>query len=170
MQISKGTVVSVNYLLSSSQGSEPSQLVEETSNEHPFVFLFGYNGAFPHFEKELEGKSAGDKFDFTIHAEHSYGPYEQDYVVKVDRAAFIIDGKFDETRVQVGYDVPMRDANGEEIVGHVVDITDNYVEMDFNHPLAGHDLHFNGTILDVRQASSEEIEHGHVHGTHGHHH
>jgi len=90
--------------------------------------------------------------------------------VKIDRAAFEIDGKFDSERVKVGAEVPMRDNEGHTLVGKVKTITNENVEMDFNHPLAGYDLHFTGEVLDVREASNEELSHGHVHGEHGHQH
>jgi FKBP-type peptidyl-prolyl cis-trans isomerase SlyD len=64
----------------------------------------------------------------------------------------------------------MTDAEGNQLLGKVMQITDKFVEMDFNHPLAGYDLHFIGEVLDVREASAEELDHGHVHGPHGHHH
>lgn len=64
----------------------------------------------------------------------------------------------------------MRDQEGNPLMGIVKEITDAYVKMDFNHPLAGFDLHFMGEVLEVRDASQEELDHGHVHGPHGHHH
>lgn len=170
MTISEDKAVTVNYYLTASKGNEPEQLIEETSKDHPFVFLFGYGGVLPDFEAGLNGKQKGDKFDFRIGAKNAYGPYEKDYVIKINRKAFEIDGKFDDERVKVGQELEMRDADGNPLMGKVLNITDSEVEMDFNHPLAGHDLHFIGEVLDVRQATAEEIDHGHVHGPGGHHH
>jgi len=70
----------------------------------------------------------------------------------------------------VGNDIPMQNNEGQTLMGKVLEITDDKVKMDFNHPLAGLDLFFKGEILDVRKATAEEIEHGHVHGPEGHHH
>ncbi len=170
MTISEDKVVSLNYYLTASKDKGPEELVEETTKEHPFVFLFGFGGVLPDFESNLFGKSKGDKFDFHVDALGGYGNYEKEYVVKIDREAFIVDGKFDDSRVKVGRDVEMSDADGNPLVGKVIEITDKHVEMDFNHPLAGYDLHFIGEVLDVREASKEELEHGHVHGPGGHHH
>lgn len=170
MIISEDKVVSLNYYLTSSKNNTPEELVEETSNEHPFVFLFGFGGVLPDFETNLQGKKQGDKFDFKIQAVNAYGPFEKDYVVQIDKGAFEIEGKFDDTRVKIGYDIDMSDADGNPLTGKVLTITDTYVEMDFNHPLAGHELHFQGEVLDVREATEEELEHGHVHGPGGHHH
>jgi len=170
MTISEDKAVSVNYYLTANKNNEPEQLIEETSTEHPFVFLFGYGSVLPDFETSLNGKQKGDKFDFKISAKNGYGDYEKDYVVKIDKAAFEVDGKFDDVRVKVGQDLEMSDAEGNPLMGRVLTINDAEVEMDFNHPLAGHDLHFIGEVLEVREATAEELEHGHVHGPGGHHH
>jgi FKBP-type peptidyl-prolyl cis-trans isomerase SlyD len=170
MTISEDKVVSVNYYLTANKGDAPEELVEETSKEHPFVFLYGFGGVLPEFESNLKGKKAGDKFDFKISSANGYGNYEKDYVVKIDRAAFIVDGKFDDSRVKPGQDIEMSDAEGNPLIGKVIEISENHVEMDFNHPLAGYELHFIGEVLDVREASQEELDHGHVHGPGGHHH
>ena len=170
MTISEDKAVSVNYYLSAKKGDAPEQLIEQTSTEQPFVFLFGFGGVLPDFESNLNGKKKGDKFDFKIEAKNGYGLYEQDYVIKIAKQAFEVDGKFDDARVKVGQELEMNDADGNPLIGKILDIGEKEVEMDFNHPLAGHDLHFIGEVLDVREASQEELEHGHVHGPHGHHH
>lgn len=170
MTISEDKVVSVNYYLTASKNNAPEELIEETSAEHPFVFLFGFGGVLPDFESNLAGKQKGDKFDFHIGAGNAYGQYENDYKVNIDRAAFEIEGKFDDVRVKVGSDLEMSDADGNPLTGKVITISETHVEMDFNHPLAGYELHFIGEVLDVRTATAEELDHGHVHGPHGHHH
>jgi FKBP-type peptidyl-prolyl cis-trans isomerase SlyD len=170
MIISEDKAVSVNYNLSGKKGGNAEELIEQTSVEHPFVFLFGFGSVLPHFESNLEGKQKGDKFDFTITAENGYGQYEKDYVIRLSRSVFEVEGKFDESRIQPGRDVEMNDADGNPLLGKVLSVNENDVEMDFNHPLAGYELHFTGEVLDVREATSEELDHGHIHGPHGHHH
>jgi len=170
MQISEDKAVTVTYYLTANKNNEPEELVEQTTNDRPFVFLFGFGGVLPDFETNLSGKQKGDKFDFRIKAKEAYGVFEKDFIVKVDKQAFMVDGKFDDARVKVGEDIEMNDAEGNQLVGRVKEIADTYVEMDFNHPLAGSDLHFIGEVLDVREATQEELDHGHVHGPHGHHH
>lgn len=170
MKISEDKVVTVSYTLTANKDNQPEELIEQTTDEHPFAFLFGFGGVLPDFESNLAEKQKGDRFDFKINAESGYGKFEQDYVVKVDKAAFMVDGKFDDSRVKVGKDLEMNDAEGNRLIGKVLEITDAYVEMDFNHPLAGYNLHFTGEVKDVRDASQEELEHGHVHGPGGHHH
>lgn len=170
MKIADEKAVSVNYHLTASKNNGPEELVEQTSIEHPFVFLFGFGQLLPDFEANLSGKQKGDKFDFRISADKGYGLVEQDYIVKVNKEAFIVDGKFDDARVKVGEDIAMHDQDGNQLIGKVMEIAEAHVTMDFNHPLAGHDLHFVGEVLEVRDATTEELEHGHVHGPHGHHH
>jgi len=170
MHISEDKAVTVSYYLTASKNGEPEELIEQTTADKPFVFLFGFGGVLPDFETNLSGKKKGDKFDFKIKAPDGYGIFEKDYVVQVNREAFMVDGKFDDSRVKLGEDIEMHDAEGNQLIGKVKQITETFVEMDFNHPLAGYDLHFIGEVLDVRSATAEELEHGHIHGPHGHHH
>ena len=170
MTISKNKVVSVNYHLTAKVGDQPEQLVEKTSDEKPFVFLFGAGGLIPSFENNLNGKKTGDTFDFHIEAASAYGIHNAEYVAQIPKSAFFIDGKFDEARIKEGEEVPMVDNEGNQMFGLVLKVDDNEVVMDFNHPLADHDLHFVGEVLEIREATEEEISHGHVHGPHGHHH
>lgn len=168
MKIDNNTVVSVNYNLSIKGTTEQ---VEQTSKEHPFVFLFGAGGLLPDFEKNLNGKNPGDAFDFFIDAANGYGVRDEQHVVMIPIEAFQgEDGKLDEENVKVGVTLPMVDNEGNRLYGQVMEITAEHVKMDFNHPLAGKDLHFKGEVLDVRAATEEELAHGHVHGPHGHHH
>lgn len=170
MKIADNKAVSVNYHLTASKNKGPEELVEQTSTEHPFIFLFGFGQLLPDFEANLSGKQVGDKFDFRIEAANGYGISEKDYVVKVNKEAFIVDGKFDDARVKVGEDIAMHDQDGNQLMGRVIEIAMEHVTMDFNHPLADHDLHFVGEVLEVRDATAEELDHGHVHGPGGHHH
>lgn len=170
MKIADDKAVSVNYHLTASKNNGPEELVEQTSVERPFVFLFGFGQLLPDFEANLNGKQKGDKFDFRITADKGYGLVQNDYVVKVQKESFIVDGKFDDTRVKVGEDITMHDQDGNQLIGRVMEVAEAHVTMDFNHPLAGHDLHFVGEVLDVRDATPEELDHGHIHGEHGHHH
>lgn len=168
MKIEKNAVVSVNYNLSLKGTGEQ---VEQTSKEHPFVFLFGAGNLLPDFENNLANKQAGDTFDFFIDAANGYGLRDEQHVVMIPIEAFQgEDGKLDEENVKVGVTLPMVDNEGNRLYGQVLEISTEHVKMDFNHPLAGADLHFKGEVLEVRSATAEEIAHGHVHGPGGHHH
>ncbi len=170
MSIGENKVVSVNYHLTGKEEGGVEELIEQTSIEKPFVFLYGMGSLIEAFEKELSGKKAGDSFDFHIAADKAYGLHNDEYVAEIPKQAFHVEGKFDEERVKPGEELPMLDAEGHQMHGLVVEVGAEHVVMDFNHPLAGYDLHFVGSVLEVRDATAEELEHGHVHGPHGHHH
>ncbi|MCC6251927.1 MAG: FKBP-type peptidyl-prolyl cis-trans isomerase [Bacteroidia bacterium] len=172
MTIEKNKVVSVNYILTTfNNGSDEEILVEETSIDNPFVFLFGNGDLLEDFESALLGKSKGEKFDFRIGFEKGYGASFPDHIIDVPINAFKNEeGEIDQEMVVVGNYLPMHDQEGNRLQGLVVEITDDFVKMDFNHPLAGKNLHFTGEVLEVRPATLEELSHGHVHGPGGHHH
>lgn len=172
MKAEKNKVVTVNYTLSTfEQEGMPETTVEETNAEHPFVFLYGSGDLLEDFESALANKVKGDKFDFGIAYERGYGPVHVDHIVNVPLEAFKDkEGNIDDEMVYVGNVLPMQDHEGNHLQGLVSEITDVHVKMDFNHPLAGKNLHFIGEILDIRPASLEELSHGHVHGPGGHHH
>jgi len=170
MTIEKNKVVTVNYHLTGKLEDEPEELIEQTSTEEPFVFLHGAGGMLEDFEENLAGKKAGDAFDFHIKAGKAYGEHNGDYVADIPKEAFHVEGKFDLERVKEGEELPMLDSDGNQMQGMVVEVNDKHVVMDFNHPLAGYDLHFVGNVIEVRDATTDELEHGHVHGDHGHHH
>lgn len=170
MTVSNNKVVAVNYHLSSNLENEAPQLVEQTSKENPFMFLFGVGQLLPDFEKNLLNKQVGDTFDFHISPEKGYGLSDKEMIVRIPKQAFFVDGKFDETRVKEGEELMMNDADGHQLMGMVVEVGEDHVIMDFNHPLADHTLHFVGEILSIREATPEELDHGHVHGPGGHHH
>ncbi len=170
MTITENKVAVVSYHLTASKNGGTEELIEQTDADHPFAFIYGMSSLLPDFEQNLLNKKVGDKFDFRVNAADGYGIVEQDYIIDIDKQAFIVDGKFDTQRVFVGNDIEMHDAEGNKLIGRVLNISDAHVKMDFNHPLAGNDLHFVGEILEVREASAEELDHGHVHGKGGHHH
>jgi FKBP-type peptidyl-prolyl cis-trans isomerase SlyD len=168
MQITSNTVVSLKYKLSNHQTGEQ---IEETNESNPLVFLFGAGQLIPDFEDNVSGKVKGDAFDFHIKAENAYGLSDAEQVAMIPSNIFHDeDGKFDTEMFQVGAMIPMSDSEGNHLRGKIVEITDEHVKMDFNHPLADTDLHFQGEVLDVRAATADEIAHGHVHGEHGHQH
>ena len=168
MVIEQNSVVSVNYTLCEKASGKQ---VEQTSKEHPFQFIFGTGGLLEDFENNLRGKKVGDTFDFFIEHSRGYGKRDEQHVVQIPLEAFQDeDGKFDHENVKVDVTLPMQDNEGNRLYGKVIDINTEHVKMDFNHPLAGTDLHFTGEVLEIRAATADELAHGHVHGEHGHHH
>lgn len=168
MQVGKNKVVSLHYRLQidNSEG----ELVEETFGSEPLVFLFGVGQMIPDFEKNLEGKGAGDDFAFGIQSKDAYGEYNSEALVQLPLDTFNMNGKSASDWIEKGMTIPMSDAQGNRLSGVVQDITDEGVLMDFNHPMAGQNLYFIGKIEKVREASSDELSHGHVHGDGGVHH
>jgi FKBP-type peptidyl-prolyl cis-trans isomerase SlyD len=124
----------------------------------------------PKFEENLSGLEPGKKFEFLLKSNEAYGDYEEEAVIDVPKEVFMEDGKLREDLLQLGNTIPMEDTEGNQLNGVVAEIGDEKVKMDFNSPMAGRDLHFAGEVLDIRQATKEELEHGHVHGPEGHHH
>jgi FKBP-type peptidyl-prolyl cis-trans isomerase SlyD len=168
MKVGKSKVLTLTYELRlHDENGEEIQKVEEA---RPFVHLFGAGSLLPSFENNLNGLMPGDDFGFHLSAEEAYGDLSDDAIVELDKGIFEIDGKIDEEIVAVGKMVAMQDENGRPLEGTVLDIRDDVIIMDFNHPLAGESLYFSGKITDVREASEEELSHGHVHQEGDHHH
>lgn len=168
MKVGKDKVVTLTYELR--LNDEDGELIQKVEDKRPFVHLFGAGTLLPSFENNLNGLMPGDEFGFHLSAEEAYGDLSDDAIVELDREIFEIDGKLDEEIIAVGKMVAMQDENGHPLEGRVLDIRDKSVLMDFNHPLAGESLYFSGKISEVREATTEELEHGHVHGPGGHHH
>lgn len=168
MQIDKHSVVTLSYKLSNHQTGEK---IEETTADSPMVFLFGVGQLIPDFEDNVKGLKVGDSFDFTITADKAYGIPSDENIVNIPLDVFKNEeGVIDSNEIKVGATLPMSDDQGHSMLGTILGINDTEVRMDFNHPLAGTDLHFTGNIDEVREATKDEIDHGHVHGPHGHHH
>lgn len=165
MQISNNKVVSLTYELR--LDNEEGKIVEVVKDESPLTFLYGVGNLLPMFESNLNGLTAGDVFNFTLTSDEAYGNPTEDKIVQVPKEVFVVDGKIDDELLQVGNSIPMMDRDGNRLSGQVKTIDDDAVMMDFNHPLAGDTLHFNGKIVDIREATEEELEHGHIHADGG---
>lgn len=168
MVVGDKKVVSMTYTLKES--NEKGDVIQEVTEDRPFVYLFGIGGLLPAFKANLDGLSKGESFGFILKKEDAYGIPTSENIIKLEKTIFEIDGKFDDEFIIPGAVIPMEDNEGNRLSGKIKEVGDDYVVVDFNHPLAGMDLFFEGKILDIREATSEEIEHGHVHGEHGHHH
>jgi FKBP-type peptidyl-prolyl cis-trans isomerase SlyD len=170
MQIGQNKVVTVSYVLHSSKEGSEKVKVEEPGDENPLVFLFGSGQLIPAFESNLLGLTIGNDFSFSIDAENAYGMMEDDALVRVPDEMFKVDGVLDLEVLRIGNMVPLLDREGNQLVAKIVSVDDGTVLLDFNHPLAGHDLHFAGKVMEVREASADELSHGHAHtpGMHDH--
>ncbi len=157
MSISLNKFVKCTYELYIGEEENP-ELVEKATKERPLEYIHGLNMMLPDFEKNLFGLSVGDKFDFVLTAEQAYGEYSDDNLVELPKNIFMNDeGVFDSEQVKEGAIVPMRTQDGHTVQGLVKEIKEEFVIMDFNHPLAGETLHFIGEVIEEHDASEEEM-------------
>lgn len=146
------------------------ELVEEIPEAEGFEFLVGSKSLLLSLEENLMGLSKGDNFKFEIAKDQAYGDYKEEMKVELEKSIFVDEsGKLMEEELQVGNYIPMRDSENNLLNGKVLEVTDANVKLDFNHPLSGENLFFDGKVLDLREATAEEIDHGHVHNGHHHH-
>jgi len=158
MKITANKSVSAEYELFVDGETEGElELMEKATAQQPLNFIYGVGMMLPKFEENLFGMQVGDKFDFLIDAEDGYGLYDDESVLDLDRAIFEIDGKLDEEMIFEGNVVPLMDSEGNRINAQIVTITDTHVKVDLNHPLAGENLHFKGSVLEVREATEKEL-------------
>jgi len=160
MNIAKDKVVSIDYTLTNDQG----EVLDSSSGREPLAYLHGNGGLIPGLEKELEGKAKGEKLVAIIAPDQAYGVRSEELVQEIPMENFQ-----DTNEVQVGAQFQVQ--NGEQVhIATVTAIGDKSATVDMNHPLADETLHFDVEIMEVREATAEELEHGHVHGAGGHHH
>lgn len=133
-------------------------LIEKTSTDNPFIFISGFGVTLEDFEKAVENLNEGEEFDFTLTPEQAYGDYVEERVLDLDKQIFTIDGHFDSERIHKDAIVPLQNEDGNRFMGHVLDISEDKVKVDLNHPLAGKTLHFKGHIVDSHEATNEELE------------
>jgi FKBP-type peptidyl-prolyl cis-trans isomerase SlyD len=160
MQIGKNKVVGIDYKLTDGSG----KLIDSSENHGPLYYIQGTGSLIPGLELALEGKTSGEKMVVKIEAKDGYGERNDALCQSVPRSQFeSAEG------LEVGMQFEVETEQGELVVS-VTKIEGDTVTVDGNHPLAGMELHFDVTIKEVREASAEELAHGHVHGEHGHHH
>ena len=157
MRIDANKFVEVTYDLNVGGENEEKELMEQATVERPLRFIFGMGAMLPAFEKSLIGMEVGGKFDFSLAPEDAYGDYKDEYVLELAKSIFEVEGKFDAEMIKEGKTVPMMDSGGNQMMGSVVEVKEDVVLMDFNHPLAGETLHFSGEVMDVHEPTAEEI-------------
>lgn len=150
--------VTVAYELYTDNDKGIHELVEKAHIEHPFQFISGLGIALDSFESKILALAEGETFDFVLKVDEAYGPYEQDHVIELPKETFAINGRFDKDMVYPGAVLPLVNADGMRFQGLVLELKDNTVIIDLNHPLAGKDLHFKGQVVTMRDATNEEIQ------------
>lgn len=160
MKITNKCVASFHYTLTNASG----EVIDSSEGRDPLGYLHGASNIVPGLEKELEGKAAGDKLSVVVKPEDGYGQYDENLKQELPRSMF----SGVET-IEAGMEFHAQTQNGMQVVS-VSKVDGDNITVDGNHPLAGQDLHFDVEITEVRDATEEEIEHGHVHGEGGHEH
>lgn len=163
MKIEPKHVVSLTYDLYVDQGGTET-LTESATQEQPLTFLFGAGQMLPKFEENLSTLSTGDVYEFRLSAQDAYGEYDEEAVANLPKEMFQ-----GQEMPEIGSILPLQDNNGNRFQAQVVSVAEDAVIVDLNHPMAGQELHFKGSILNVRPATPEELSHGHAHGPDGHH-
>lgn len=163
MQIAKNKVVLLSYELKIESG----EVVDAAEKNDPFAFIHGIGQTLEAFDSHLDGLKIGETFQFELEPEDAYGTVVEENIVTIPRDA--LKGMPEEELVE-GAELPMQDNQGNRFYGTVLEVNDEDILMDFNHPLAGEKLFFSGSVVDIREATAEELSHGHVHGVGGHQH
>ncbi len=160
MQVALNRVVSIDYQLR----DEAGELIDESEPGEPLEYLHGFGGIIPGLEKALEGRRVGDAFSIVIPPEEGYGEHNPKLTQRVSRRDF---GKDQE--LELGMRFRVQTNMGPQVVT-IIDIEGDVVTLDANHDLAGITLCFQILVRKIREATPEEVSHGHVHGPGGHHH
>jgi len=161
MPFEPNKVITMNYTLKDSEGV----VIDTTEDKGAFSFISGANQILPKLEEEIGTMLIGSKKNVKLSAEEAYGIYDESAIQKVEKSTFPTD-----TPVEVGMGFVANSPDGHPMPFKVSAVEEKEVTIDFNHPLAGKDLEFNVHLVDIRNASEEEVAHGHVHGAGGHHH
>jgi len=148
MKIAPNTHVALTYQL-----MVDGELVDQATVERPLEFLYDAGFLLPGFEENIKDLEPGQSFEFRLDAANGYGEVMPEAVIELPKSAFMVDGKIDEEMLQVGNTIPMMDNQGHQMIGMVTEVAPEYVMMDFNHPLAGKELHFTGKVEEVREAT-----------------
>ena len=160
-QIANGKVVNLLYSLKNSEG----EVLDRADQEAPFTYLHGAQQIVPGLETALEGLNVGDKKQVTVAPEDGYGELNEELKLTVSRTQFPADAN-----LEPGMQFEAHTPDGQGVVFTVEALEGDKIKIDGNHPLAGQVLHFDVEVLSMRDATAEEMEHGHAHGEDGHHH
>ena len=160
MKIEKNRVVSIHYTLRNGDG----EILDSSAGHSPLPYIHGIGALIPGLEKELLGKEKGDTLNVVVPAAEGYGEYDEERVFSVPLSEFDM-----EEPIEVGMQIQLDTGEGP-VIATIVKMDEGYATLDLNHPLAGEPLHFDVEVMEVREATAQELSHGHVHGAGGHHH
>jgi len=152
-KVQDGVVVSMEYTL-----HVDGELLDSSDGQGPLQFLVGYGNVIPGLEEEMKGMKIGDSKDVVVQPENGYGEFDDEAFMEVPRKDFPKD-----MPMEVDAELTVRDDEGNARYARVESIEDDTVTLNFNHPLAGDELHFHVKVVALREPNDEELEHGHVH-------
>ena len=160
MKVADNAVISIDYVLKDDSGN----IIDQSGQSDPLIYLHGANNIIPGLESALAGKSVGEEISVRVAPEDAYGVRDDEKKQPVPR------DMFGDAEVTVGAQYHAQGPDGQHLTVTVVSVSENEVVVDGNHPLAGMHLNFDVKVVDIRDATKEELEHGHVHGPGGHQH
>lgn len=157
MDKAQNKYIAVSYQLYTVDGDKKS-LVEQTQQGRPFQFITGFGVSIDAFENKIADMQPGEKFDITITPDEAFGPYDEQGVRTLGRDMFFVDGKFDSAHIYNGAIITLMDNEEHRFMARVIEVDEDGVTVDTNHPLAGETLCFTGVVLENRDATTEEIQ------------
>ena len=157
--VQDGLVVSMEYTL-----TVDGEVLDSSKDAGPLQFLAGYDNIVPGLEREMTGMKIGESKDVLVLPEDGYGEFDEEAFMEVPRSEFPSD-----MELEAGLELNVSDEDGQHQLAFVESFNDETVRLDFNHPLAGAELQFNVKVVALREATKEELDHGHAHEE-GHHH
>jgi len=155
MNIDKNTVATLVYSI---HLNNPEGEIIENAQTEPKELLFGFDKMISGFESNLMGMSIGNDFSFNLESHESFGDRRDDMLVNVPKSAFMVNGNLREDLIFLGNEISMMDNHGRPLKGKVIEILDENIKMDFNHPLAGEGLYVVGKVLNIREMTAEDLE------------
>lgn len=159
MKIDNQKVATLIYEMYVVEEDGKEEVSERATPDQPLIYCHGEGMMLPAFEAAMLGKEMDETFDFVITPDQAYGDYDEQGVMTLDKKLFYNgDEEFDSERVYEGAIVPMTTTDGQIINAQVIEITDDKVTIDLNHPLAGETLHFVGKVIDVRDVTPGELK------------
>ncbi|MCR4921184.1 MAG: peptidylprolyl isomerase [Bacteroidaceae bacterium] len=150
--------ITVAYKLYVPMNGNAHEMVEEATEAHPFQIISGMGFALDAFEARILPLAKGEKFDFTLSIDEAYGPYVEEAVQRVPRDVFEIDGRLNTRYIYEGAVVPLMNGDGDRFNGTISEIGEKEITVDLNHPFAGKPLHFVGSVIENRLATTEEMQ------------
>ena len=157
MKVEENKVISLEFTMTDDKG----EVLDSSLENGPFVYIQGTNSIVPGLESEVNGKAIGTEFDITLKPEEAFGEIDEESIMVLPKADF----KDVEAELEVGMELEMADEEDPEqsYLVAITEMTEDEVKIDGNHPLAGLTLRFVGKVSEIREATAEELEHGHIH-------